>query len=105
LPRGALTEAEAYGARSIAVETALPLASDIDVGSIVDLWVTVAGDDGPSSTLVGTDLSVVDVARAEGAFAAGRSQTVYLSVPAADVPRVLDAIASDGDVAIVGAAG
>lgn len=105
VPRGALTDPEAYGSRSIAVVTALPLASDIGIGSIVDLWVTVAGSAGPSSTLVGTGLSVVDVARSEGAFSAGRSQTVYLSVPAADVPRVLDAIASDGDVAIVGTAG
>jgi len=103
VPAGALMSPDGYSARAIAVESAMPLADGVGVGSIVDVWVTVQTDAGPESTLVGSALPVTDVREAESSLGAGGGQTVYVAVPLGDVGRVLDAVAADGDVAIVAA--
>lgn len=104
LPAAALVDADAYGARTIPVKTSLPLAEAVERGAVVDLWVTVDHDAGPQSTLVGEALAVVDVKREGGGLAGSGAQTVYVAVPTDDVARVLEAVSTDGEIAVVAAA-
>lgn len=103
VPRGALVDPDAYSARAIAVESAMPLADGVGVGSVVDVWVSVQGEDGPHSRLVGTGLPVTEVREAESSFGTGGGQTVYVAVPLGQVSTVLDAVSGDGSVSIVAA--
>lgn len=103
IPAAALVDADAYGARTIPVETSLPLADAVKAGTVVDLWVSTDDDLGVSSSLVGEGLVVVDVKREDGAFGT-TGQTVYVAVPTEDVSQVLTAVAADGDIAVVAAA-
>lgn len=102
LPAAALSDADDVGVRSIAIETTRPLAAGIGVGSSVDLWVTVDGDDGPHSTLVQTALVVIEVADGDRSIAGTRGPTVYVAVPEGQVGAVLDSVASGGEIALVG---
>ena len=79
----------------------MPLAEGVGIGSSVDLWVTVIDDAGPHSSLVGSGLAVKDVREAKSTLAGGGGQTVYVAVPLGDVAKVLDAVSSDGEIAIV----
>ena len=103
VPASALVDADGYTARSIAVQSSMPLADGVGVGSLVDVWVTVETDSGPHSTLVGSGLAVTDVREARSSLGSAGGQTVYVAVPLADVGKVLDAVSSDGEVAIVAA--
>ena len=103
VPTSALIKADAYKARSIAVESAMPLADGVGVGSLVDVWVTVQSDAGPRTTLVGEGLAVTDVREAQSSLGSTGGQTVYIAVPTSNVAKVLDAVSSDGDIAIVSA--
>ena len=105
VPASALIDRDAYSARSIAVQTSMPLADGVGVGSSVDLWVTVSDDSGPHSSLVGSGLAVTDVREAKSTLAGGGGQTVYVAVPLGDVAKVLDAVSSDGEIAIVATGG
>ncbi len=103
VPASALVDSKGYSARSIALESAMPLADDVSVGALVDVWVTVQSDTGAHSTLVGSALAVTDVREAKSALGSGGGQTVYVAVPLTDVAKVLDAVSSDGAVSIVAA--
>jgi len=103
VPASALVDSQGYSARSIALESAMPLADEVSVGALVDVWVTVQGDTGAHSTLVGSGLAVTDVREAKSALGSGGGQTVYVAVPLTDVAKVLDAVSSDGAVSIVAA--
>ena len=103
VPASALVNASGYAARSIAVQSSMPLADGVGVGSLVDVWVTVETDAGPQSTVVGTGLAVTEVREAGSALGSAGGQTVYVAVPLADVGKVLDSVSSDGEVALVAA--
>lgn len=103
LPASAITDTAAYGARAIAVTSSMPLAEGVGVGSIVDVWVTVEDDAGAHSTLVGADLPVTEVREPESGLGARGGQTVYVAVPLNEVAKVLTAVSTSGDVAIVAA--
>jgi hypothetical protein len=106
VPVAALTEQERFDGRPVALRTSLPVGASIDRGSLVDVWLTVVQDDGaPLSTLVVGGVVVDEVERDAGAFAVSGSETVHVVVPTADVPQVLDAIATQGDIAVVGLGG
>jgi len=105
VPVAALVAPDRFAARDIAVESAMPLAEGVGVGSLVDVWVTVQAETGPQSTLVGSGLPVTDIREAASSLGSGGGQTVYVAVPLEDVGRVLDAVSADGDVAIVAAGG
>lgn len=101
VPAAALVDQAGYASRAIAVESAMPLADGVGIGSVVDVWLTVQGEGGPHSTLVGSELAITDVRESESSLGSSAAQTVYVAVPLADVGRVLAAVAADGDVAIV----
>jgi hypothetical protein len=104
VPATALVDPTGYSSRAIAVESSMPLADGVGVGSIVDVWVTVQADDGPQSSLVGSGLAVTDVREADSSLGSRGGQTVYVAVPLGDVARVLDAVSgADAEVAIVAA--
>lgn len=103
VPASALVDVGAYSARSIAVQSSMPLADGVGVGSAVDVWVTVKDDSGSHSTLVGSGLAVTDVREATSSLGSSGGQTVYVAVPLGDVANVLDAVSADGEVAIVAA--
>ncbi|WP_062201102.1 SAF domain-containing protein [Demequina salsinemoris] len=105
LPAEALAEAEDFTGRPVAVRTTRPIAEAIDRGSLVDVWLTVTDDDGPSSELVAQSLVVDAVDRDDGSFAGTGVETVYVVVPADEMEGFLDAIAVDGDLSVVGLAG
>lgn len=104
LPASALVEPGDFTARAIAVESSMPLADGVGVGSLVDVWVTVEDDAGAHSSLVGSDLPVTDVREAKASLGSSGGQTVYVAVPLGDVAKVLDAVSSKGDIAIVASA-
>ena len=103
VPASALVDPGGYSARAIAVKSSMPLADGVGVGSLVDVWVTVQDDSGSHSTLVGSGLAVTDVREAKSSLGSEGGQTVYVAVPLSDVAKVLDAVSSDGEVAIVAA--
>jgi hypothetical protein len=103
LPAAAVVDEGAYSARSVAVESSMPLADDVGVGTSVDLWVTIQTEAGPVSTLVGEALAVTDIREAESSLGASGGQTVYVAVPLSEVDEVLDAVSSDGEIAIIAA--
>ena len=103
VPASALMDAAAYGARTIAVTSAMPLAEGVGVGSLVDVWVTAEDDLGAHSTLVGEDLPVTEVREAESGLGSRGGQTVYVAVPLGEVATVLAAVSTSDDVAIVAA--
>lgn len=98
LPAAAVAPADAAQGRPVAVSVTTPLAAGIVPGAAVDVWVTPAEG---SSRLVGEGLIVADVAQEESALGSAGS-TVYVVVPAADVGALLDALAVDGSITVVG---
>lgn len=106
VPASALDSHEGFDGRPVAVVTTAPVAEDVTAGSNVDIWVTAPTADGePESSLVGEQLVVADVVREEGAFATSRAPTVYVVVPSGDIQPLLEALAVDGEVSVVGRGG
>lgn len=106
LPSSALASPEAFDGRPVAVVSTSPVAADVRAGSQVDVWVTAAvGEGEPQSTLVAEGLVVADVERDDGAFSARGAETVYVVVPRAELEGLLEALAVDGEVSVVGLAG
>jgi len=104
LPAGALTAPDNFAARTIAVRTTLPLADGIDAGSVVDIYLTT-DDDSPSTTVVARGLTVESVEHDDGSFSASTVETVYVVAARDEVEGLLDALASRGDISVVGLAG
>ncbi len=105
IPSSALASPDSFAARPIAVTTARPLAQGIERGAIVDVWLTSAGSGEVESVLIAGELVVDQVERRAGAFSSGAVETVYLMVPKRDVGDFLAALASEGEVTVVGIAG
>ena len=106
LPSSALADGDSFDGRPVAIRTTLPLDGAIERGALVDIYVTIEDDDGRASTRqVGASLVVADVVREDSAFNVGGGETVYVVVPTDDIPDLLDALAADGDVSVVGLAG
>lgn len=103
LPASALVAADSYTSRAIALESSMPLARGVGVGSTVDVWVTVGDDADARSELVGAGLAVTEIREAESSLGSGGGQTVYVAVPLAEVGDVLNAVSGDGQVSIVAA--
>ncbi len=104
LPASAVVAGDSLDVRVIAVPTSLPLARDVVPGSEVDVWLASSAADAPSTEMIVSDAIVAEVDTDAGGFSSGSSSTVHLTVPAASVEALLAAIASGGDIAIVGPA-
>lgn len=102
VPASAVVDRDSYHERPVAVPVSLPVGEDIERGALVDVWLTEELEDGPSSRMVGQQLVVDQVDRTDGAFAVGTAQTVYVVVPVHQMAGFLDAIATEGDVSVVG---
>lgn len=106
LPAAALADAEDFDGRPVAVQSSLPLATGIGPGALVDVYLTVEGADGkPQTSQVGSALVVDQVTRDQSAFGSRTGETVYVVVPSRDITRFLDALATDGEISVVGLAG
>jgi len=104
LPVEALTAPENFEARTIAVRTTLPLAGGVEAGSVVDIYLTT-DNDGPATSVVARGLTVESVDHDNGSFSASTVETVYVVTPRADIEDLLDALATAGDISVVGLAG
>lgn len=106
LPAAALAEAEHFDSRTVAVQTTLPLAAGVKDGSVVDVFVTNEAANGePHTSKVGGDLVVESVERSGGSFSSSTFETVYVVVPRGEIETLLDALAGQGDISVVGIAG
>jgi len=111
LPRSAVGSAAELALRPVAVPAAGELPATVLAGSLVDLWLTPVAERGGSATAsprapreLAASLTVAEVGRPEGAFAAGGT-TVHVLVPLEQLPDVLAALASDGRVDVVAVPG
>jgi len=104
LPSEAVATATDVDFRAVAVRTTSPLAEDVVTGSVVDVWLTSESEAGPVSRSVADSLVVSQIEHDDGAFAVGSAETVYVLVPQTAMSEFLGAIATDGDISIVGRA-
>lgn len=105
LPSEALADPEDFDGRPIAVRTTLPLADGVERGSTVDVYLTRTDADEPRTELVASGLVVESVDHDSGSFSAGSVETVYVVVPQRDIEHFLDALATKGDISVVGPSG
>ncbi|WP_062132024.1 hypothetical protein [Demequina aestuarii] len=106
IPARALASPDEFDGRPVAVVTTSPVAADVRPGSSVDVWVTHADGEGEAhSSLVGDGLVVADLDNDDGAFGAGGGETVYVVVPRTGLEDFLEALATGGEVSVVGLAG
>lgn len=105
VPRAALADPDDFDGRPIAVRTSLPLADGVERGSLVDVYLTRTDADEPRTELIASGLAVESVDDDSGSFSAGSVETVYVVVPRGDVGPFLDALASQGDISVVGPVG
>lgn len=108
LPAGAVGTADDVGLRPVGVPVTGPLPSAVTTGATVDLWLTrppveaIGGGGSPAQPeRVAAGLVVADVVEDGAVLGAAASTSVEVLVPEADLPGVLAALASDGDVTLV----
>jgi len=105
VPHASLADQDDFAGRPIAVRTSLPLAEGVERGSLVDVYLTRTDADEPDTALVASHLVVESVDHDSGSFSAGSVETVYVVVPQHDIEEFLDALASKGEISVVGLAG
>ncbi len=105
VPLAALADQDDFTGRPIAVRTSLPLAAGVQRGSMVDVYLTRTDADEPETTLVASGLVVESVDDESRSFSTGSVETVYVVVPQRDIEEFLDALASKGEISVVGLAG
>jgi hypothetical protein len=108
VPAAALAGAADVGLRPVGVPITGPLPSSVVAGASVDLWLTeppaavVGGESTPArATPVATGLVVADVVADRALLGAASTTSVEVLVPVVDLPDVLAALASEGDVTLV----
>ncbi|GIG20132.1 flagellar protein FlgA [Cellulomonas chitinilytica] len=122
VPRAAIGDAADVDVRPVAIGLVRPPAKAVTVGALVDLWFTPsdsagAGDEPVDDAAVdaadaeaadsarphplATGLTVAEVTRPDGGFAATGAATVQVLVPTDALPGVLAALSADGTVDVV----
>jgi hypothetical protein len=110
VPRSAVGEAEAVDLRPVVVPLGLAVPADLGPGTAVDLWLVppapVAGigqqaAEAPEPTLVAAELVVAEVAKDDSVLSSSTGTSVELLVPRLDLPDVLAALSSDGQLVAV----
>lgn len=108
LPAAAVGSAEDLALRPVGVPVTGRPPEAVRVGARVDLWfsppATAAHDEPAPPSQLAAGLTVAEVDRPQGAFAAGAT-TVQVLVPVAQLPDVLGALATDGRVDVVAVPG
>ena len=107
LARSAAGSAAELDYRSVAIPVTEALSSKVAEGSRVDLWLVAAPPSGVSDVaaaapeLLADGLVVAELGERGSGLLSGGSPTVHVLAPSSDLPRVLAALASGGEVAIV----
>ena len=107
LPAAAVGSAEDLALRPVGVPVTGRPPDAVRVGARVDLWFSppaTAHDEPARPSQLAAGLTVAEVDRPQGAFAAGAT-TVQVLVPVAQLPDVLGALATDGRVDVVAVPG
>lgn len=107
LPAAAVGSAEDLALRPVGVPVTGRPPDAVRVGARVDLWFSppaTARDEPARPSQLAAGLTVAEVDRPQGAFAAGAT-TVQVLVPVAQLPDVLGALATDGRVDVVAVPG
>ncbi len=109
LPAAAVGSADDLALRPVSVPVPGQVPEAVRPGARVDLWLSPAGgassDEPASPTQLAAALTVAEVDRPQGAFAAGGTTTVHVLVPTERLPEILGALASDGRVDVVAVPG
>ncbi len=108
LPASAVGSAEALGLRPVSVPVAGRLPESVRSGARVDLWFSpkaTPGGESVAPSQLAAALTVAEVDRPQGAFAAGGATTVHVLVPVGQLPDVLAALAANGRVDVVAVPG
>jgi len=110
VPRSAVGEAEAVDLRPVVVPLGLAVPADLGPGTVVDLWLAppaaVAGlgqqaAEAPVPALVAAELVVARVSKEDSVLSSSTGTSVELLVPRLDLPDVLAALSSDGQLVAV----
>lgn len=110
VPRSAVGEAAAVDLRPVVVPLGLAVPADLGPGTVVDLWLSpppAVGGVGqqaaaaPEPTLVAAELVVAEVVRDDSVLSGSTGTSVELLVPRLDLPDVLRALSSDGQLVAV----
>lgn len=107
LARSAAGSAAELDYRSVAIPVTEALSSKVVAGSQVDLWLVapqptgVADAAAPAPELLAEALVVAELGDRGSGLLGGGAPTVHVLAPSGDLPRVLAALASGGEVAIV----
>ncbi|KAE8763932.1 hypothetical protein [Georgenia thermotolerans] len=108
VPRAAVGASEAVDLRPVVIPLGLSVPADLGPGTVVDLWLVPAPPTGglqPEApappTLLGADLVVAEVLEDSSMFTGGTGVSVELLVPRLDLPDVLGALSSDGQLVAV----
>lgn len=106
VPADAVGTAEAIRTTTVVVPSGTAVPAAVTAGSRVEVWVAPAAVDGEAETprILVADATVARLV-AEEALVASRGASVELVVPRADVPDLLAALAADGVLSVVPAAG
>lgn len=107
LPASAVGSADDLALRPVSVPVSGQVPQTVRTGARVDLWFVpkAASDEVASPTQLAAALTVAEVDRPEGAFAAGGTTTIHVLVPTDQLPGVLTALAAGGRVDVVAVPG
>ncbi|MBO9555535.1 hypothetical protein [Cellulomonas sp.] len=115
VPRAAVGDAADVAVRPVAIGLVRPPAKAVTVGALVDLWFTPPERDPADGTMgegaaaaddalphpLASSLTVAEVTRPDGGFAATGAATVQVLVPTDALADVLAALSTDGTVDVV----
>ncbi|MFH5824130.1 hypothetical protein [Georgenia sp. AZ-5] len=109
VPRSAVGSTEAVDLRPVVIPLGLSVPADLGPGTVVDLWLTPpppsaatpADGEDPEPVLLAADLVVAEVLEDTSVFTGGTGVSVELLVPRLDLPEVLGALSSDGELVVV----
>jgi hypothetical protein len=107
LPASAVGSADALALRPVSVPVSGQVPEAVRTGARVDLWFSpkAASDETATPSQLAAGLTVAQVDRPQGAFAAGGTTTVHVLVPTDQLPQILGALATSGRVDVVAVPG
>ncbi|CAM5781216.1 hypothetical protein [Cellulomonas persica] len=110
VPVGALGTADDVALRPVAVPVRAAPSDEVVRGAVVDVWFTPARPTGAAADVpadelepraLATAVTVAEVRRPDGAFAASGSSVVHVLVPADDLEPLLAALSADGSLDVL----